>query len=113
MTRHRRLATAPGELPCRGSANPIERPIMDFGAHSIIWIILVGLVIGAIAKLLMPGKDPGGCIITILLGIAGALVGTWLGRLFMGENYVAGWIMSIVGAMILLLLYRLLFRRGV
>jgi len=86
---------------------------MDFGAHSIIWIILVGLVIGAIAKLLMPGKDPGGCIITILLGIAGALVGTWLGRLFMSENYVAGWIMSIVGAMILLLLYRLLFRRGV
>jgi len=113
MTRHRRLATATGELPCRGRANPIERPIMDFGAHSIIWIILVGLVIGAIAKLLMPGKDPGGCIITILLGIAGALVGTWLGRLFMGENYVAGWIMSIVGAMILLLLYRLLFRRGV
>ena len=85
---------------------------MDFGAHSIIWIILVGLVIGAIAKLLMPGKDPGGCIITILLGIAGALVGTWIGRLFAVENYVAGWIMSIVGAMILLLLYRLLFRRG-
>src|ERR1700741_2895016 len=86
---------------------------MDFGAHSIIWIILVGLIIGAIAKLLMPGKDPGGCIVTILLGIAGALVGTWIGRLFMGENYVAGWIMSIVGALILLLLYRLIFRRGV
>jgi uncharacterized membrane protein YeaQ/YmgE (transglycosylase-associated protein family) len=84
---------------------------MDFGAHSIIWTILVGFVIGAIAKLLMPGKDPGGCIVTILLGIAGALVGTWIGSLFMGENYVAGWIMSIVGAMILLLLYRLLFRR--
>jgi uncharacterized membrane protein YeaQ/YmgE (transglycosylase-associated protein family) len=86
---------------------------MDFGAHSIIWIILVGLIIGAIAKLLMPGKDPGGCIVTILLGITGALVGTWIGRIFMGENYVAGWILSIVGAMILLLLYRLLFRRGV
>ena len=53
---------------------------MDFGSHSIIWTILVGLVIGAIAKLLMPGQDPGGCILTILLGIAGALVGTWLGR---------------------------------
>jgi len=51
---------------------------MDFGAHSIIWTIFVGLVVGAIAKLLMPGKDPGGCIITILLGIAGALVGTWI-----------------------------------
>lgn len=84
---------------------------MDFGSHSIIWIILVGLVIGAIAKLLMPGRDPGGCIVTILLGIAGALVGTWLGRIFAGENYIAGWIMSIVGAMILLLLYRLVFKR--
>ena len=47
------------------------------------------------------------------LGIAGALVGTWIGRIFAGGNYVAGWIMSVVGAMILLLLYRLLFRRGV
>ena len=85
---------------------------MDFGAHSFIWIILVGLVIGAIAKLLMPGRDPGGCIVTILLGIAGAFVGTWIGRAFWGENYVAGWVMSVVGAMILLLLYRLLFKRG-
>ena len=84
---------------------------MDFGAHSFIWIILVGLVIGAIAKLLMPGRDPGGCIITILLGIAGALVGTWIGRIFWGENYVAGWIMSIGSAMILLLLYRCHFKR--
>jgi len=85
---------------------------MDVGAHSIIWIIFVGFLIGAIAKLLTPGRDPGGCVITILLGIAGALVGTWIGRFFWGENYVAGWVMSIVGAMILLLLYRLLFRRG-
>jgi len=85
---------------------------MDFSAHSIIWVLVIGLIVGAIAKLLMPGKDPGGCIITILLGIAGAFVGTFIGRMFMGENYVAGWIMSIVGAMILLLLYRMLFRRG-
>lgn len=62
---------------------------MDFSSHSILWVLLIGLVVGAIAKLLMPGKDPGA-----------------------GENYVAGWIMSVVGAMILLLLYRLLFRRG-
>jgi uncharacterized membrane protein YeaQ/YmgE (transglycosylase-associated protein family) len=88
-------------------------PNMDFSAHSIIWTLFIGLVIGAIAKLLMPGKDPGGCIVTILLGIAGAFVGTWIGRIFAGGNYVAGWIMSIVGAMILLLLYRLLFKRGV
>jgi uncharacterized membrane protein YeaQ/YmgE (transglycosylase-associated protein family) len=84
---------------------------MDFSAHSIIWVLVIGLVIGAIAKLLMPGKDPGGCIITMLLGIAGAFVGTWIGRIFAGENYIAGWIMSIIGAMILLLLYRLILRR--
>lgn len=85
---------------------------MDFSAHSIIWVLVIGLVIGAIAKLLMPGKDPGGCIITMLLGIAGAFVGTWIGRLVTGnETYVAHWIMSIVGAMLLLLLYRLLFHK--
>ncbi|MDQ6764491.1 MAG: GlsB/YeaQ/YmgE family stress response membrane protein [Verrucomicrobiota bacterium] len=84
---------------------------MDFSAHSIIWVLFIGLIIGAIAKLLMPGKDPGGCIITMLLGIAGAFVGTWLGRLFFGPGYVAGWIMSIVGAMILLIIYRLIFGR--
>ena len=83
---------------------------MTFG--SIISTIVVGLIVGAIAKLLLPGKDPGGFIVTILLGIAGAFVGTWIGRMFMGENYAAGWIMSIVGAMILLLLYRLLFKRA-
>jgi uncharacterized membrane protein YeaQ/YmgE (transglycosylase-associated protein family) len=103
----------PNQFSCRARINSIQlRFIMDFSAHSIIWTILVGLVVGAIAKLLMPGKDPGGCIITILLGIAGALVGTWIGRIFAGGNYVAGWIMSVVGAMILLLLYRLLFKRG-
>ena len=86
--------------------------LMDFSAHSIIWVLLAGLVIGAIAKLLMPGRDPGGCIITMLLGIAGAFVGTWLGRMFTGnENYTAHWIMSIVGAMLLLLLYRLIAGR--
>ena len=82
---------------------------MTFG--SIISTIVVGLIVGAIAKLLMPGKDPGGFIVTILLGIAGAFVGSWMGRMFMGENYAAGWIMSVVGAMILLLLYRLIFKR--
>ena len=85
---------------------------MDFSAHSIIWMLLAGLVIGAIAKLLMPGKDPGGCIITMLLGIAGAFVGTWLGKMFTGDsNYTAHWIMSIVGAMLLLLLYRMIAGR--
>jgi uncharacterized membrane protein YeaQ/YmgE (transglycosylase-associated protein family) len=117
-TRCRRVATElivfdSNQFACRARFNSIQLGFtMDFSAHSIIWTILVGLVVGAIAKLLMPGKDPGGCIITILLGIAGALVGTWIGRIFAGGNYVAGWIMSVVGAMILLLLYRLLFKRG-
>jgi uncharacterized membrane protein YeaQ/YmgE (transglycosylase-associated protein family) len=80
--------------------------------HSVIGTLVIGLLVGAIAKLLIPGKDPGGCIVTILIGLAGAFVGTWIGRLFMGESYIAGWIMSVVGAMILLLIYRLLFRRA-
>jgi uncharacterized membrane protein YeaQ/YmgE (transglycosylase-associated protein family) len=75
--------------------------------------ILFGLVVGIIAKLLMPGRDPGGFIITILLGIAGALVGGFIGRAmgFYGPNQTAGWIVSILGAIVLLLLYRLAVRR--
>ena len=81
---------------------------------AILVTCIIGLVVGAIAKLLMPGKDPGGCIIIILIGIAGAWLGTFLGRItFGGENYAAGWIMSVVGAMILLLLYRMIVgKRG-
>ena len=77
--------------------------------------ILFGLVIGIIAKLLMPGRDPGGFIVTILLGIAGALLGGFLGRAmgFYGPNEGAGWIMSILGAILLLVLYRLMMRRRV
>lgn len=76
------------------------------------WIVVGGLA-GAIAKLLMPGRDPGGCIITVLLGIAGALVAGYLGKMVgwykMGEG--AGFVAAIVGAFILLLLYRLIARR--
>jgi len=80
---------------------------------AILSTILVGLIVGAIAKLLMPGKDPGGFIVTILLGIAGAFIATYLGQAigWYKAGQPAGWIMSIVGAMILLLLYRLLFKR--
>lgn len=80
----------------------------------LAWI-LFGLVVGVIAKLLMPGRDPGGFIVTILLGIAGALVGGFLGRAMglYGEGEGAGWIMSILGAIVLLALYRLLARRRV
>lgn len=79
--------------------------------HGLIGTLIIGLIIGAIAKLLMPGKDPGGCIITILLGLAGSFVGTFIGRAIFGENYVAGWVASVIGAMLLLLLYRQFFAR--
>lgn len=77
----------------------------------LAWI-LFGLVVGVIAKLLMPGKDPGGFIVTILIGIAGALIGGFIGRAMglYGPNESAGWIVSILGAVILLLLYRLVAR---
>jgi uncharacterized membrane protein YeaQ/YmgE (transglycosylase-associated protein family) len=77
--------------------------------------ILFGLVVGVIAKLLMPGRDPGGFIVTILLGIAGALFGGFIGRAmgFYGENQGAGWIMSILGAIVLLAIYRMMVRRRV
>ncbi len=78
----------------------------------LAWI-LFGLVVGVIAKLLMPGRDPGGFIVTILLGIAGALVAGFLGRALnlYGPNDSAGWLMSILGAAILLGLYRMMVRR--
>jgi uncharacterized membrane protein YeaQ/YmgE (transglycosylase-associated protein family) len=79
--------------------------------HIIGWIVF-GLIVGAIAKLLMPGPDPGGWIVTILLGIAGALVGGFLGRAvgWYGPNDTAGFFMSVIGAIVLLALYR--FARG-
>jgi uncharacterized membrane protein YeaQ/YmgE (transglycosylase-associated protein family) len=80
----------------------------------LAWIVF-GLVVGIIAKLLMPGRDPGGFIVTILLGIAGALLGGFIGRAmgFYGPNQGAGWIVSILGAIVLLVLYRLVARRNV
>jgi len=77
-------------------------------------LILFGLVIGVIAKLLMPGRDPGGFIITILLGIAGALLGGWLGRAMnlYREGEGAGFFMALIGALVLLGIYRLTLRRG-
>jgi uncharacterized membrane protein YeaQ/YmgE (transglycosylase-associated protein family) len=75
---------------------------------SILWTIIIGLIVGALAKLVMPGKDPGGIIITILLGIVGAFVGTFIGRALglYGPGQAAGWIMSVIGAIIVLAIYR-------
>ena len=81
---------------------------------AIITTIIIGLIVGVIAKFLMPGKDPGGFIVTTIIGIAGAFLGTFVGRALgmyeAGES--AGWIMSIVGAILLLFIYRLFTRRA-
>jgi uncharacterized membrane protein YeaQ/YmgE (transglycosylase-associated protein family) len=74
----------------------------------LAWIVF-GLVVGALAKLLMPGRDPGGIIVTMLLGIAGALLGGFMGRALglYRQGEAAGFLMSILGAIVLLALYRL------
>jgi uncharacterized membrane protein YeaQ/YmgE (transglycosylase-associated protein family) len=82
---------------------------------AIIWTLIIGLLAGIVAKLLMPGRDPGGFIITILLGIAGAFIATWLGQAIgwyqAGEG--AGFIGAVVGAVIILIIYRMIVaRRG-
>jgi uncharacterized membrane protein YeaQ/YmgE (transglycosylase-associated protein family) len=79
----------------------------------ILWMLIIGLVVGALAKLIMPGKDPGGIIVTMLIGVAGALVAGLLGRA-MGwyhEGEGAGFIASILGSVILLGIYRLVIGR--
>ena len=75
----------------------------------LIWILIIGLVVGALAKLIMPGRDPGGIFITMLLGMAGSLVGGFLGRVLglYGTNEGAGFIVSTLGAILLLAIYRL------
>lgn len=78
----------------------------------LIWTLIIGLIVGAVAKFLMPGKDPGGFIITILLGIAGSFVATFLGRALglYAAGATAGFIMSVIGAILLLLVYRMMRR---
>ncbi len=79
----------------------------------IIWVIIIGAVVGLIAKFLVPGRDPGGFIVTPLIGIAGAVVATYLGQFLHiyepGQN--AGFIGAVVGAVVILLVYRAI-RRG-
>jgi uncharacterized membrane protein YeaQ/YmgE (transglycosylase-associated protein family) len=87
--------------------------IVQEGLVGILGWILFGLVVGAIAKLLMPGRDPGGIIVTMLLGIAGAVLGGFSGRALglYGPNEAAGFLMSLVGAVVLLALYRMFIGR--
>ena len=79
----------------------------------ILGWILFGLIIGVLAKVVMPGRDPGGIIVTILLGIAGAVLGGFVGRAlgFYSEGEPAGWVMSFLGAVLLLALYRMMAGR--
>ena len=74
----------------------------------LIWVMIIGLIVGALAKLILPGRDPGGVIVTMLLGIAGSLTGGLLGRAFglYGPNESAGFIVSTLGAILLLVLFR-------
>ena len=80
---------------------------------AVIGWIVFGLVVGALAKLVMPGRDPGGIIVTMLLGIAGALLGGFLGRAMglYGPGEAAGFLMSFLGAVILLMLNRMMVLR--
>jgi uncharacterized membrane protein YeaQ/YmgE (transglycosylase-associated protein family) len=74
----------------------------------MLWMIIVGLIVGAFAKLLMPGRDPGGFIVTILLGIVGSIVAGSIGRAigWYQDGQPAGFVASVLGAVLLLFLYR-------
>lgn len=78
-----------------------------------IWTLVIGLIVGALAKFLTPGKDPGGCIITMILGIVGAMLAGFIGKQvgWYAPNEPAGFIASVIGAIILLLLWRLITGR--
>ena len=80
---------------------------------AILGWILFGLIVGALAKLVMPGRDPGGIIVTMLIGIAGAVLGGFIGRAlgFYGPRESAGFLMSFLGAIVLLALYRMVIGR--
>jgi uncharacterized membrane protein YeaQ/YmgE (transglycosylase-associated protein family) len=82
------------------------------GVMGVLMVALVGLVIGAVAKLLMPGQDPGGWIVTILLGIAGSWVGGWAFGLLGMSGLGGGLIGAVLGAMLLLFVYRLVKRKA-
>ncbi len=82
---------------------------------TLVWTLLIGLIVGALAKLLMPGRDPGGIIVTIFLGIGGAFVALILGRLlgiYGAGDARPGFIASTLGAMLILLVYRMVRRRA-
>ncbi len=85
------------------------------GILGFVWMLLIGLVIGGLAKFLMPGKDPGGIIITMILGIAGSMVAGFVGKALGWYQYPGqgpGLIASVLGAVLILFIYRLIIGRG-
>lgn len=80
----------------------------------LLWMCIIGLIAGALAKLLMPGKDPGGMFVTMLIGIAGSVVAGFIGRSLglYGAGQGAGLIMSVIGAILLLAVYRMVSRKA-
>jgi uncharacterized membrane protein YeaQ/YmgE (transglycosylase-associated protein family) len=79
----------------------------------VIWMLITGLIVGALAKLVMPGRDPGGIIVTMLIGLCGAIIAGFIGRMLglYEHGQGAGFIMSTLGAIVLLVLYRLVTHR--
>jgi uncharacterized membrane protein YeaQ/YmgE (transglycosylase-associated protein family) len=77
---------------------------------ALLWELIIGLVVGAVAKFVMPGKDPGGIWITMIIGIAGSIIATYIGQAigWYRAGQGAGFIMSVVGAIVLLFIYRLI-----
>ena len=96
---------------CPAGNGPDHRAVEE--KMAVLGWILFGLVVGALAKLVMPGRDPGGIIVTMLLGIAGAVLGGFIGRAlgWYGEGEAAGFVMSFIGAVALLAIYRMMTRR--
>jgi uncharacterized membrane protein YeaQ/YmgE (transglycosylase-associated protein family) len=80
----------------------------------LLWMLIVGLIVGALAKLVMPGNDPGGIVVTMLLGVAGSVIAGLIGRAvgWYSEGQPAGFIASIIGAVVLLGIYRLIIGRS-
>ncbi len=79
----------------------------------MIWALLVGLVVGAVARFIMPGKDPGGIFVTMLLGVAGAFVANWFGQNagWYVQGEAAGFVASVLGAIVLLIIFRMIVKR--
>ena len=100
--------------PQNVDTSSIQKMLESLGAMGIVGTIVIGLAAGIVAKIIMPGRDPGGLIVTCLIGIAGSYVATFLGELFgitiAGE--VSGFMAAVAGAFLILLVWRLLFRRG-